>query len=160
MPSKSVNCEPTTINQRQRRFGFTLIELLVVITIIGILATFIVASFTSAQKKGRDARRKSDLDAMKKALELAKSDSTGAAYYPAAANTASLETPGYIKKIPLDPSDNVTAYLYTPAPALCTTACTTYTLVACLENANDPQKDTTDICGAAGAPVSYTQTQP
>src|SRR3990167_7760520 len=63
--------------------GFTLIELLVVISIIGILASFVVASFNSAQQKGRDSKRKSDLDAVKTALELAKSDSTGGGYYPA-----------------------------------------------------------------------------
>src|SRR4030067_3465886 len=62
--------------------GFTLIELLVVIAIIGILASFAFASFTSAQAKGRDSRRKADLDAIVKALELYKSDSTGAKYYP------------------------------------------------------------------------------
>src|SRR3990167_4751352 len=62
--------------------GFTLIELLVVIAIIGILATFVIASFSSAQGRGRDSRRKADLDAVKKALELAKADCTGGAYYP------------------------------------------------------------------------------
>jgi len=63
--------------------GFTLIELLVVIAIIGILATFVVAAFGGAQQRGRDARRKSDLDAVKKAMELAKSDCINASYYPA-----------------------------------------------------------------------------
>src|SRR3990167_7104273 len=54
--------------------GFTLIELLVVIALIGILASFAIASFASAQAKGRDSRRKADLDAVKKALYLYKSD--------------------------------------------------------------------------------------
>src|SRR3990167_11030107 len=62
--------------------GFTLIELLVVIAIIGILASFAIASFTSAQAKGRDSRRKADLDAVSKALELNKSDCIGGAWYP------------------------------------------------------------------------------
>src|SRR3990167_10302283 len=57
--------------------GFTLIELLVVIAIIGILASFAIASFSSAQAKARDSRRKADLDAIVKALELARSDSSG-----------------------------------------------------------------------------------
>src|SRR3990167_8762783 len=67
---------------RPRRPGFTLIELLVIIAIIGILASFAIASFTSAQAKGRDSRRKADLDAMKKALELYKSDTTGGKWFP------------------------------------------------------------------------------
>lgn len=49
--------------------GFTLIELLIVITIIGILASIGLNSFTSAQKKGRDARRKTHLKQLTDALE-------------------------------------------------------------------------------------------
>jgi len=50
--------------------GFTLIELLVVIAIIGLLATMAVVSFSGAQKKARDARRKADLAQIAKAAEL------------------------------------------------------------------------------------------
>jgi len=49
--------------------GFTLIELLVVIAVIAILVTIGLTSFSSAQKKARDARRKSDLRDIKNALE-------------------------------------------------------------------------------------------
>jgi len=50
--------------------GFTLIELLVVIAIIGLLATMAVVSFSGAQKKARDAKRKADLAQIAKAAEL------------------------------------------------------------------------------------------
>jgi len=50
--------------------GFTLIELLVVVSVIGILAALISANFTSAQKRARDAVRKSDLRNIKTALTL------------------------------------------------------------------------------------------
>lgn len=132
--------------------AFTLIELLVVIAIIGVLATFIVASFASAQTKARDARRKSDLDAIKKALELAKNDSVGATFYPGctAANPCTINvttgatfnpnivTNGYIRAVPNDPSNNgSTPYQYIPG---CTGAscAPTFQLKACLENASDP----------------------
>ena len=54
--------------------GFSLIELLVVITIIGILAAVGTGSFTTAQKRSRDAKRKSHLNALKNALEAYHND--------------------------------------------------------------------------------------
>jgi len=45
--------------------GFTLIELLVVISILAILITMGLTSFASAQRKGRDAKRKSDIREIK-----------------------------------------------------------------------------------------------
>lgn len=50
--------------------GFTLIELLVVIAIIGILASIVLVSLTSARAKGRDARRVSDLKEISKLISL------------------------------------------------------------------------------------------
>ena len=50
--------------------GFTLIELLIVIAIIGILAGIIIASLNVARTKSRDARRKTDINAIKTALDL------------------------------------------------------------------------------------------
>ena len=98
--------------------GFTLIELLIVITIIGILATVVLASFGGAQAKARDGRRKSDLAQVKRAMELAKSDCKGSAYYPylggsnsvgAYNNLASfLSDPDlkYMSTVPKDPKDS------------------------------------------------------
>lgn len=49
--------------------GFTLIELLVVISIIGVLVAVAVASYTGAQIKARDARRRSDMKAIQSTME-------------------------------------------------------------------------------------------
>lgn len=61
--------------------GFTLLELLVVMAIIGILAAIGVAAYGGVQAKGRDARRKSDLENTSKALEVYYND---AGRYPTA----------------------------------------------------------------------------
>lgn len=49
--------------------GFTLLEMLVVIGIIAILVTLGFASYSTVQKKARDAKRRGDLSAMQKVLE-------------------------------------------------------------------------------------------
>lgn len=143
--------------------GFTLIELLVVIAIIGILSSIVLASLNSARKKGRDARRISDIKQLQLALELSY-DAHSA--YPTALSTANLVTPGYISSIPGDPSSSVacttgaeaSCYGYAVAPSGCTTACTTYTLKATLETAghtalaNDVDGTSNGLaCGTQGA---------
>lgn len=51
------------------RKGFTLLEMLVVVGIIAILVSMGIASYSTAQKKARDAKRKSDLTAIRNAFE-------------------------------------------------------------------------------------------
>lgn len=50
--------------------GFTLIELIIVIAILGILAALIFGQFITSLKKGRDARRKTDLSQIRQAIEM------------------------------------------------------------------------------------------
>ncbi len=156
-------------NQISKSTGFTLIELLVVIAIIGILATIIVASFANAQQRGRDARRKADLDAIKKALQLLKNDSTGAKFYPAATGAGSAPAVGlpwtvgatqYMRALPADPSSGLT-YWTNYAPGTCAGTypaggCATYTLYATLENTTDTGIAESKVrCGIGLTPTEY-----
>jgi prepilin-type N-terminal cleavage/methylation domain-containing protein len=52
--------------------GFTLIELLVAVSVLAIVATIGIGSYTQAQKLGRDAKRKQDLRSIAAALEIYK----------------------------------------------------------------------------------------
>jgi len=64
-----VACHPK-LQRRKAIPGFTLIELLVVISIIAILMAVATISYTNAQQKGRDNKRKADLKAVQQALEI------------------------------------------------------------------------------------------
>lgn len=58
------------INSSFSKLSFTLIELLIVIAILGILSSLISGNFITSLKKGRDTKRKSDIEQIQKALEM------------------------------------------------------------------------------------------
>lgn len=57
--------------------GFTLIELLVVIAIIGLLSTIVLASLSTARRKGNTAASQSQLKSLQVAMQLCISDNNG-----------------------------------------------------------------------------------
>jgi prepilin-type N-terminal cleavage/methylation domain-containing protein len=141
--------------------GFTLIELLVVIAIIGLLASVVIASLSSARAKGRDARRVADLKSLQLANELY-FDATGS-YAPTTANLA----PTYIAKVPTDPSDSTVQYKYAANAAVANgTPCISYHIGAALESvagangvlASDADAAAAAICSGSGADFSGVTT--
>jgi prepilin-type N-terminal cleavage/methylation domain-containing protein len=60
-----------------KKSGFTLIELLVVVAIIGILATVVLSSLSSARESARDAKRLNDVKTIQTALEMYANDNGG-----------------------------------------------------------------------------------
>ena len=85
--------------------GFTLFELLVSISIIAILTAVAVVSFGGMNKKTRDARRISDVEKIRVALESAKQ--IGGTYPVSVAN---LVSSGFLDKTPVGPKND--AYVY------------------------------------------------
>lgn len=97
--------------------GFTLLEMLVVFSIIGILLAFTTGALISARKTSRDAKRKTDLEQLRGAIELFKADNSA---YPITTGNINpslnalkgpLPAPVYIAKLPNDP-DATRNYFY------------------------------------------------
>lgn len=105
------------------RRGFTFVELLVVVTIIILLASAATSSYSVAQKRTRDQRRKTDMNAMKGALE--EYYAANSSLYPDTCSTALTYLQG---NWPTDPG--TTSYT-DGAAGSCTT--TTFCICATME---------------------------
>lgn len=144
----SIYCLRSTVYSRK---GFTLIELLVAATIIAILTTIGVVSFTTTNQRARNGKRKADMEQTRAALELYKSDdSAGAGKYPAGSSysnmTGTLKTAKYLSDpLPQDPKNAAPYVYYYSAPVAQTSFC----VCANLEGVN--QGNSTDTtCGSIG----------
>jgi type II secretion system protein G len=152
--------------------GFTLVELLVVIAILGVLVTIGLTSFTSAQARGRDTKRKSDLKQIASALELYYNDYGS---YPGGAAGGLIEgcpstttTPcpwgtsqfsdgktTYFQVLPKDPSKGYNYYYRKDASNL------GFQLYAHLENTQDPDIISTSYpCGVTANSCNFAITSP
>ena len=125
---------------KKNHFGFTLVELLVVITIIALLTLMGMVSYQGATRKGRDGRRTADMEQIRSALEIFRSDSVTNEYPDLLGELA----PTYIQELPVDPKDHL--YVYEPVDG--GTGKRAYNLCAHLET---KESLTTDGCGGTEA---------
>jgi len=94
------------------RQGFTLIELLVVISIIGILATMIMLQLSVARTKTRDAKRITDINQIRVAIEMYFDANI---QFPDGLTAANLGQYFSISDVPRDPTTGA-SYFYAYAP--------------------------------------------
>ncbi len=129
--------------------GFTLVELLVVIGVIAVILSISIFGIGGARKGSRDTKRKANIETIRSAAELYKSDNDG---YPA--SLTELTNGGYLGAVPADPistqgydyivntgncdcaSDPVcqSQCLLGAPPPNCLTNCSSYEVWASLEN--------------------------
>lgn len=130
-----------------RKNGFTLIEILVAATIVAILSVIGVASYTSVNKRSRDAKRKSDLEQVRSALEMYRVDKGS---YPGSSTGFVLLTvldngsgsgplvSTYLPSIPMDPkSTSQTSITYYYSPLGTVAPFYSYCICAKLENVTE-----------------------
>lgn len=151
-------------NNKYMRKGFTLVELAVVIGVIGLISTVTLALLNPANqlRKARDTKRKADFAQIQSALELYRADQN---VYPVSIPGCGgvLTSPTgvvYLRNRPCDPRNTgELIYRYSPAGS----PPSSYTLIACLENVNDPEKDAVNAsayCSGGTTSWSYTVRNP
>lgn len=138
--------------------GFTLIELIVTMAIMAILVSVAIFAMRGAQVSSRDARRKADLEQIRSALELYRSDCRR---YPESLGT-SLQGGGtpasctgtYMQTIPQDLGAPNTTYSYVvPSDG------SSYKICAALEETPTSTFDTSG-CNCGSISCNYSVTSP
>ena len=136
--------------------GLTMIELLIVTTIIALFILVAIFAYQLQLAKGRDARRKADLDKLQNVLEDYLNDKI---CYPdglTCGSTAGTDMAGYISEVPCDPINNTYYnyfYSYDGRPEV---VCKSwYKIYTKLENTKDPIIEKVGCTGGCGPSGNY-----
>lgn len=128
--------------------GFTMVELIVTSAVAALLlvAGVSILNPTLQINKANDTKRKANVAKIQTALELYRSDNGN---YPASSvglNALYQGTPQYLPKNPNAEPKSFDIYTYAATPTGCdnvsTGQCNGYTLITCLENDTDTERDT------------------
>ena len=117
---------------KNNRRGFTMIELLVVATIMILLTTIGLISYQSTMRKARNGRRAADIETVRSALVMYRSDHTT---YPVTGVFSTMLTTviDYLSTTTIVDPKNAAPYVYTY-----TSAGATFTLCYTTEPSTDP----------------------
>ena len=138
--------------------AFTLIELLVVITIIGILMGLLLVAYQGTRKSARDVRRKADLEQIRSALEMCRSDKGS---YPSSLGTSIVCGGGtYMASVPLDPLNPTFTYTYKPVTLDGGVTYVSYTLCSYLEGGFLASSCSDSCLGNCGSACNYKTCNP
>ena len=99
------------------QLGFTLMELLITVSIIAILISIGIASYSTINKQSRDTKRKSDIEQIRSALEMYRADNSaypnvGSGSWTVASDLSTALATTYILAIPSDPKGATQPYMY------------------------------------------------
>jgi len=124
-------------NHKSQIKSFTLLEMLVVVGIIAVLVGIGAVSYSTAQRKSRDAKRKADLGAIQNAME--QYYSVCGYQYPGSITSGIICTSPSIAVMPTVPPDpQTTPYICNPCTAtdykICTTLESEITSNYCVSN--------------------------
>ena len=141
-----------------KKNGFTLIELLVAMTIMALLMSLALVAYQGAKKSARDGRRKADLEQIRSALEIYRTDcktypsslSWGGQLKGDDSSSACSSSNVYLDQIPSDPGS--CSYYYSRSSS------NSYTLCASLETGGNLVSG----CGSCGSgcTCNYKVTNP
>jgi prepilin-type N-terminal cleavage/methylation domain-containing protein len=112
--------------------GFTMIELLVVVTIMILLTMIGLVSYQSAMRKARNGKRAADIETVRSALVMYRSDNT---QYPSTNSFSAMIglVSDYMSTSTIEDPKNVAPHVYTY-----TSAGPTFTLCYTTEPSTDP----------------------
>ncbi len=133
--------------KKEKRFfqsGLSLIEIMIIVSLVVVLMILSMTALWGQVRKGRDARRKADLEEIKIAFEEYFNDNN--CYPPSTIldNCEGTELQPYVREVPCDPAGY--SYEYVPA----TNPCSGYRVFTQLENESDPVIEELGCTGGCG----------